>query len=128
MRLLLDTHVALWALVDSPRLSARARELIQAADNEIWVSAASVWEIAIKHGIRRVEMPLSGTAALDWFRQAGYRMLAITPEHAAATAHLAPLHSDPFDRLLVAQAHVEPFRLVTADETVARYDERIIRV
>jgi PIN domain nuclease of toxin-antitoxin system len=126
--LLLDTHVALWALVDSPRLSARARALIEAHANEVWVSAASVWEIAIKHGLGRGHMPLSGEQALVYFRQAGYRLLSIAPEHAASVQTLPPIHADPFDRLLVAQALTEPFRLLTADDTVARYGDTIIRV
>lgn len=128
MRLLLDTHVALWALVDSPRLSAHARELILEPANEVWVSAASVWEIAIKHGLGRGDMPVSGDEALVWFRRAGYRVLSIAPEHAAAVATLEPIHSDPFDRLLVAQARIEPFRLLSADPQVVRYGEGILRV
>ncbi len=128
MRLLLDTHVALWALVDSPRLSAHARELILAPANEVWVSAASVWEIAIKHGLGRGDMPVSGDEALAWFRRAGYRLLAIAPEHAAAVGTLPPIHGDPFDRLLVAQARIEPFRLLSADPQVALYGEGIVKV
>lgn len=128
MRLLLDTHVALWALVDSPRLSETARELVLEPVNEVWVSAASVWEIAIKHALGRGDMPVSGDEALAWFRQAGYRLLPIAPEHAAATERLPAHHADPFDRLLVAQALVEPFRLLTADATVALYGGGILRV
>lgn len=128
MRLLLDTHVALWALVDSPRLSVRARALIEAPENEIWVSAASLWEIAIKHGLARGDMPLSGDQALGYFRQAGYRLLAISAEHAAAVETLPQIHADPFDRMLIAQARTEPLRLVTADSTVERYGEPVVRV
>ncbi len=128
MRLLLDTHVALWALVDSPRLSPTARELVLEPANEVWVSAASVWEIAIKHALGRGDMPVSGDEALAWFRQAGYRLLPIAPEHAAAAGRLPSHHADPFDRLLVAQALVEPFRLLTADATVALYGGGILRV
>lgn len=128
MRLLLDTHVALWAIVDSPRLSAAARSLIVDPANEIWVSAASVWEITIKHGLGRGAMPVSGDDALRHFREAGYRFVAITPEHAAAVTALPPLYADPFDRLLVAQAMIEPFRLLTADAMLARYGGPVVAV
>jgi len=128
MNLLLDTHVALWAIADSPRLSARAREWIESPRAVIWVSAATVWEIAIKHGLGRGDMPVSGQEALDYFRQAGYRLLAIAPEHAAAVAELPRHHQDPFDRLLVAQALTEPLRLLTHDPQVARYGDTIVEV
>lgn len=128
MNLLLDTHVALWAIADSPRLSARAREWIESPRAVIWVSAATVWEIAIKHGLGRGDMPVSGQEALDYFRQSGYRLLAIAPEHAAAVAGLPRHHQDPFDRLLVAQALTEPLRLLTHDPQVARYGDTIVEV
>ena len=103
MNLLLDTHVALWAITDDERLSAMARELIQSPRNAVWISAVSVWEIAIKHTLGREIMPISGKKALGYFRQAGYLFLAIQPEHGAAVEDLAAHHQDPFDRLLVAQ-------------------------
>lgn len=128
MNLLLDTHVALWAITDHPGLSAKARELILAPRSTVWVSSVSIWEIAIKHSLGRGEMPVSGQAALRYFREAGYRLLAIEPEHAAAIEGLPDHHQDPFDRLLVAQAIVEPMRLLTHDTTVARYSDTIIFV
>lgn len=128
MNLLLDTHVALWGIADSPRLSARAREWIESPRAVIWVSAATVWEIEIKHSLGRGDMPVSGQEALDYFRQSGYRLLAIAPEHAAAVAELPRHHQDPFDRLLVAQALTEPLRLLTHDPQVARYGDTIIEV
>lgn len=128
MNLLLDTHVALWAITDHPGLSAKARELILAPRSTVWVSSVSIWEIAIKHSLGRGEMPVSGQAALRYFREAGYRLLAIEPEHAAAIEGLPDHHQDPFDRLLVAQAIVEPMRLLTRDTTVARYSDTIIFV
>ena len=128
MNLLLDTHVALWAITDNPNLSAPARDLILAPSSAVWVSAVSVWEITIKHGLGRGDMPVSGRNALRYFRQAGYRFLVIEPEHAAAVETLPDHHQDPFDRLLVAQALVEPMRLLTHDTTVARYSDTIIRV
>jgi PIN domain nuclease of toxin-antitoxin system len=126
MRLLLDTHIALWAIADSPRLPAKARQLILVPENEVFVSAASIWEIAIKHGLGRGDMPISGQVALDYFRAAGYRLLPVLPEHAAAVENLPLLHADPFDRLLVAQALTEPLHLLTRDETVARYGDTIM--
>lgn len=126
MNLLLDTHVALWAITDNPSLSVKARELILAPRSTIWVSAVSVWEIAIKHSLGRGDIPVSGQAALQYFQQAGYRFLAVEPEHAAAVEGLPNHHQDPFDRLLVAQALVEPMRLITHDTTLARYNDTII--
>jgi PIN domain nuclease of toxin-antitoxin system len=128
MRLLLDTHVALWALLDDPRLPPRGRELIADEDNAIVVSAASIWEISIKHGLQRGDMPLSGQRALQWFRRAGYELLAVKPEHAAAVDKLPALHADPFDRLLVAQAQTEPLKLVTHDATLARYGSAVEKI
>ena len=130
MKLLLDTQVAIWALTSPGRLSVRARELVDDEGNEIVVSAASVWEIAIKFalGKRKGAPPFSGVDALKYFRAAGYRLLSITPEHTAAVDALPPLHSDPFDRLLLAQSLHEPMRLMTADAILASYSENIIRV
>lgn len=128
MRLLLDTHIVLWALVDSPKLPAKARELILSPAHSVVVSATRVWEIAIKHSLGRGDMPISGQEAVDYFRQAGYELLPITPEHAAAVENLPPHHQDPFDRLLVAQALLEPLRLLTHDNNVARYSDTVILV
>tara|TARA_R110002049_G_scaffold84378_1_gene214691 strand:+ start:167 stop:553 length:387 start_codon:yes stop_codon:yes gene_type:complete len=128
VKLLLDTHIALWAIADSPRLPTAARERLLDSANTCWVSAASVWEIAIKHSLGRDDMPLSGSQALEWFRESGFLLLDITPEHAAAAGSLPPLHADPFDRLLVAQALDEPLRLLTHDAQVARYSDSIILV
>ena len=125
MHLLLDTHIALWALADDARLPARGRLLIADPNNRVSVSAASVWEISIKHSLARGDMPVSGAQALQWFRQAGFALLPITAEHAAAVEQLPRLHADPFDRLLVAQALTEPLHLLTHDANVARYSDSI---
>ena len=128
MNLLLDTHVALWAITDSPKLPPKARELILSPKTNVWISAASVWEIAIKHALGRGDMPVSGEDAARYFRESGYRFLAVEPEHAVAVEGLAAHHQDPFDRILVAQALSEPMRLMTHDPLVARYSDTIITI
>lgn len=128
MNLLLDTHVALWAITDSPRLSKKARELIESPRSTAWISAASVWEIAIKHALGRGDMPVSSQDAVRFFRESGYRFLPVEAEHAMAVEDLPPHHQDPFDRILVAQALVEPMRLITHDPMMARYSDTIIEI
>ncbi|MCX8017769.1 MAG: type II toxin-antitoxin system VapC family toxin [Rhodocyclaceae bacterium] len=128
MRLLLDTHIVLWALAGSPRLSAQAAELIRDPANDIHVSTATIWEIALKHALGRGDMPISGARASQLCAQAGYRELAVSWRHAEAVDTLPGLHTDPFDRLLVAQATIEPMRLLTHDATLAGYGEMVILV
>jgi len=128
MRLLLDTHVALWAIAADRRLPAPARKLILDSRTEVFVSAASVWEIAIKHSLARGDMPISGRQATAWFEAAGYGLLPVSAVHAAAVEGLPPIHTDPFDRILVAQALCEPLRLLTHNRTVARYSDAIMLV
>ena len=131
MNLLLDTHIALWALNDNPRLPKAARALIADEDNSITVSVASLWEISIKHPLDRQggsAMPVSGAEALELFERAQFRILPVTPEHAVAVERLPPLHNDPFDRLLVAQAVTEPLRLVTCDKLLGRYSDTVLVV
>jgi len=128
VRILLDTHIALWAVTDSPRLPDAARAMITDPQNEVWVSAASIWEIAIKHALDRGGMPISGSEAVHWFTLSGYRDLSITSTHAAAVDALPAIHRDPFDRILIAQAQTEPLRLVTHDEVIARYSDVVMVV
>ncbi|HMO06012.1 MAG TPA: type II toxin-antitoxin system VapC family toxin [Kiritimatiellia bacterium] len=128
MRLLLDTHIALWALTDSPHLPARARALIADPANEVFHSAASVWEIAIKHALARRDMPLSGDEAVRLFTEAGYVEVPVTARHAATTESLPPHHADLFDRLLVAQALVEPMHLITHDRQLMKYGHPVMYV
>ncbi len=128
MNLLLDTHVALWAITDNPKLSQKARELILSPRTNVWISAANIWEIAIKHALGKGDMPISGQDAMRYFKEAGYRFLAIEAEHAIAVEDLPLHHHDPFDRILVAQALVEPMRLMTHDSLVALYSDTIIKI
>ena len=130
MKILLDTQVAIWALTDTKRLSAQAIALIGDETNDVFVSAVSVWEIAIKFTLqkRTGAPPFSGAVALDAFLAAGYRMLNVTPQHAAAVETLPNFHADPFDRMLIAQALHEPLRLLTADAALARYSDMVIEV
>ena len=128
MNLLLDTHVALWAITNSPKLPAKAREQITSPKNTIWVSVASLWEIAIKHALGRGDMPVSAEDAHRYFVESGYRLLAIESDHAMAVEGLPAHHADPFDRILVAQALTEPMRLMTHDVQVARYSDTIIAI
>jgi PIN domain nuclease of toxin-antitoxin system len=131
VKLLLDTHVALWAIADDDRLSAKARRLIDDPENDIVVSAATVWEISIKHALARGgpnDMPISGEEALGYFRDAGFELLSISPVHAASVEGLPPLHADPFDRILVAQALTTPLRLLTHDQRIVGYSDLVIAV
>jgi PIN domain nuclease of toxin-antitoxin system len=122
MRLLLDTHVYLWYLADSPKLSRAARATIASAD-EIFVSAASIWEATIKAGLGKVKADLP--RLVEGIEASGFSELPVTAAHAAAVAQLQPLHRDPFDRLLVAQAMFEPLRLLTADPVLVQYSDLI---
>ena len=124
MRLLLDTHIAIWAIGKVARLPPLARDLILDPANSVAVSAVSIWEITIKHAFDRGrpnDIAISGATALGYFRDAGFEIIPILPEHAIAVADLPSLHKDPFDRLLVAQAKVETLQILTSDKIVAAY-------
>jgi PIN domain nuclease of toxin-antitoxin system len=118
MRILLDTHILLWALSDDPKLSAKARKLIENAA-EIYVSAATFWELAIKAGLGKLNVNLDEIR--EYCLESGYVELPITSEHAIAVKDLEHHHRDPFDRLIIATAIIEPMKLVTADPIVAKY-------
>ena len=127
MRVLLDTHIALWAVTGSARLVPAAQAAILAAD-EVFVSVASIWEIAIKRGLGKGRMPVSSTQALQAFIDAGYSLLDVRAAHVVHVEALPPIHKDPFDRLIVAQAMLEPLILITRDAVVARYSSSIVKV
>jgi PIN domain nuclease of toxin-antitoxin system len=117
MRLLLDTHILLWSAIEPERLSRVASSLNESPDNEMVFSALSIWEIGIKTGLGRADSAMPHRSLFD----NGYAELAVTGAHAAPLAGLPPIHKAPFDRMLVAQAIVEGFTLLTSDPTVAEY-------
>lgn len=122
MRLLPDTHAALWLLADDRRLSARAADLLSDPGHDVLLSAAVVWEVAIKRSLGKLRAP-DGFAEL--LLEAGAVALAVTIEHAQAVGSLPWHHRDPFDRMLVAQAGVEGAVLVSADEALGAYDVEV---
>lgn len=121
-QLLLDTHIVLWWRANDPRLTLSAREAISAA-SIVFVSAASAWEIAIKSALGRVRLPQSFAEGV---RQSGFIELPISFEHADAVQFLAPHHSDPFDRMLLAQAKVDRLVIVTNDRRFENYGQAIL--
>ena len=121
MKLLLDTQLLLWAAGQPERLSARAKRQLNDPGNELLFSAASLWEITIKTGLGRDDFRVEPRVLRRALLDNGYVELPITSEHAVNVDALPPLHKDPFDRLLLAQALVEGITLLTADEQLARY-------
>ena len=128
MRLLIDTHLLLWAAGGSRRLPAKARKLISDPENELLFSAASFWEIAIKRGLGRRDFNVHPLRLRNGLLANGYAELPVTSTHAIATERLAGIHRDPFDRLLVAQAETEGIRLLTADEALPAYGPVVLKV
>ena len=119
MRLLLDTHVLLWWLDDNPALSQDARAAISDPENLVYVSSATVWEMAIKRGLGKLDLPGNWVEVLT---DEPFHQLHITWEHACRVERLPSLHRDPFDRILVAQSLIEDLVLVTHDDILARYE------
>jgi PIN domain nuclease of toxin-antitoxin system len=119
VRVLLDTHLLLWALSAPEKLSKRARERIDSSD--VFVSAASIWEISIKSALGKLEA--DPNEILAGVEPAGFTHLAIVGGHAAKVVELPPIHKDPFDRLLVAQARFEPMILLTDDAVLGGYGD-----
>lgn len=122
MRLLIDTHAALWLLGEDKRLSSTADRLLTDPSNEVLLSAAVVWEVAIKRSLDKLDAP-DGFAGM--LLDAGAAPLAISIDHARAVRSLPWHHRDPFDRLLVAQAGLEDAALVSSDERLRAYDVRV---
>lgn len=128
MKLLLDTHLLLWVAGDPGRLSDEAHTLIEAPENELFFSAASLWEIAIKRGLDRDDFKVDPRVLRRGLLDNGYSELPIGSEHVVAIDSLPPGHKDPFVRVLVAQATVEGITLLTTDALVARYPGPVRRV
>ena len=128
MRVLLDTHVLLWALAEPNRLDEDSRASIESSDNEVLFSAASIWEIAIKTRLGRADFRVPPAEIARAARDTGFTELPVGVTAAALVADLPLLHRDPFDRLLIAQAISEPATLYTADERLAPYSELVTRI
>lgn len=131
LRILLDTHIALWAITDDERLSETARRLLLSAENEIYYSTASVWEVQIKHSLHPENMPITGRQFSDFCQRSGYIMLTIRDNHVFALETLsrpkvAPKHKDPFDRILISQAKAEEMMFLTHDSLIPYYNEPFI--
>jgi PIN domain nuclease of toxin-antitoxin system len=128
MKLLLDTHLLVWSAWTPKRMSAAARSLINDQGNELFFSAASLWEIAIKQNLEKDDFQLDANFLRRGLLDNDYNELPVTGDHAVAIRSLPPIHKDPFDRILVAQAIFEGFTLLTADPVVARYPGAIKKV
>jgi PIN domain nuclease of toxin-antitoxin system len=125
VNLLLDTHVFIWVVDDDPNLSAAAWSIIEEAD-AVYVSSASIWEATIKYQLGKLKV--GPDRLIDAVAPSGFLQLSISFRHAAAVARLPPIHRDPFDRLLIAQAISEPLHFLTADDELAQYSELVRRI
>ena len=128
MKLLLDTQLLLWAAGHPKRLSPMARKLLHDPQNELWFSAASLWEISIKRTLGREDFRVEPRLLRRGLLDNGYVELPVTSQHAVSIDLLAPLHRDPFDRLLLAQALSEGITLLTSDERLSQYPGPVRKV
>lgn len=128
MRLLLDTHLLIWAVSEPSRLPPKASKLMKDGANQLFFSAVSMWEIAIKAGYKRADFVVDVPELHSELLRNGYNELGVRTEHTFAVVHLPHLHKDPFDRLLLAQAMREDLTLLTADELLATYPGPILKV
>ena len=131
MKILLDTHILIWVFADDERISKNSRDLIGSPRNEIFFSVASVWEIAIKYGMKNGNIPFSDEEFVNYCRQSKFKMLSVTPEHIFALKTLkrekySPTHKDPFDRILIAQTKSENMIFLTDDKLLPYYNEPCI--
>ncbi len=125
MRLLLDTHILLWAITNAPQLSNAARRFLDEAES-VYVSSVSLWEIAIKAAVGKLRIDQAELD--DGLDRAGFAPLPVSWVHARAVRVLPPLHGDPFDRMLVAQAVSEPVHLLTHDASLRAYSQLVVIV
>ena len=128
MNYLVDTHLLLWATILPEKLSKSARQRLEGASTSPWFSTASIWETAIKRGLGRSDFDVEPRRLRRALLDSGWSELAISSEHAAAVHELPPLHKDPFDRMLLAQARTEGFTLLTSDKLVAQYPGSVQKV
>ncbi|MCD7982603.1 MAG: type II toxin-antitoxin system VapC family toxin [Clostridiales bacterium] len=131
MRYLLDTHIILWAITDDARLPQTAREIIEDRNNDIYYSAASVWEVAIKHNLHPDRMPFSGKELSSYCSESGYQSLSVREDHIFELEGLdypdyAPKHNDPFDRIMISQAKADDMIFITHDSLIPNYGEKCI--
>lgn len=128
MRILLDTHCWLWMVGSPERLSQAAREIVEDVDHDLLLSAASAWEIALKHSIGKLELSGDPVDLIpDWMVRSGVTALPVHHAHALAVSRLPPHHHDPFDRLLIAQAILENLPILAADTAFEHYEVEVIR-
>jgi PIN domain nuclease of toxin-antitoxin system len=128
MSVLVDTSVLLWSAHAPQRLSRATQRLLDDPKTVVWFSVVNVWEVAIKRALRRADFDVDPGRLRRGLIDNGWRELQVSGEHALAVQDLPPLHRDPFDRMLLAQAHVEGLTLLTSDEIVARYPGRVRKV
>ena len=128
MNLLLDTHLLLWAASDPKKIPAKVRTLLLNPGNRLIFSAASLWEISIKRSLKRADFNVDPRRLWRMLQASGYQELNVTAEHTIAVNDLPPLHKDPFDRILVAQARVEGLLLLTSDKIVAKYGADVKKI
>ena len=128
MRYLLDTHVVIWAMVGSGKLSDSAHLILQDPDNVFYVSSASIWEVSIKHSVRPSEIPVTSEQMIRFCRNSGIVELPVNFGHAQTVSALPLHHNDPFDRMLVAQASEENLLLVTHDRKLPPYGDFVAMV
>lgn len=128
MNLLLDTHLLLWAAIEPKKLPVKARNLLLDPANHLYFSTASIWEISIKNSLARADFNVDARRLWRLLIANGYREVCVSSEHIIAVNDLPQLHTDPFDRILVAQARVEGLRLLTVDKVVAAYGENVQKV
>lgn len=127
MKILLDTHIFLWMFLTPSRISANVESLLKDTNNKIFLSSASSWEISIKYGIGKLKLPDAPKIYIpERMKRANFKSLEITHKHALAIADLPIIHKDPFDRLLITQANVENFSLLSADNIFDKYSVKLI--
>lgn len=126
MKLLLDTHTAIWFVTDSEFLPEFSKKLIQNADNECYISTATLWEIGIKHSLGKLKLKAELKKIFELFFDSGLSLMPITPDHILTNATLSFHHRDPFDRLIIAQAKREGYSIISKDQEFNNYDINVL--